>query len=217
QGTSVDPLDIWDGFLHSSSEIKPLQKIAQQILSICPNSASCKRLFSIFSAILTKWQDQLSTQNLMLLAELKMYLHKEHVHKESVRKWLKRRYCQNTTKVNPAEDDTNPFGGPQQTGSKVDEHKGLHQIATHLIQAVKDEESFTTSKIMEVVANPSDFQRVPIKDLFDFSRAQDWLGSFYQTAIQGLDAEIKLYKLLDLDANGIDNAEFPQADDLLYE
>ncbi|KAG1740347.1 hypothetical protein EDB19DRAFT_2024982 [Suillus lakei] len=75
-----------------------------------------------------------------------------------------------------------------------------------------DEESFTTSEIMEVAANPSDFQQIPIKDLFDFSRAQ---GSFYQTAIRGLDAEIELYELLDLDADGIDDAEFPQADDIL--
>ncbi|KAG1834351.1 hypothetical protein F4604DRAFT_818613 [Suillus subluteus] len=158
-----------------------------------------------------------NTQNLMLLAELKMYLHEEHVREGSVKKRLKRRYCQNTTKVNPAEDDTNPFGSPQQTGSEVDEHRGLRQIAAHLIQAVEDEESFTTSEIMEVVANPSDFQQIPIKDLFDFSRAQDWLGSFYQTAIRGLDAEIELYELLDLDADGIDDAEFPQADDILDE
>ena len=153
----------------------------------------------------------------MLLAELKMYLHEEHVREGSIRKRLKRRYCQNTTEVNPAEDDTNSFGSPQQTGSEVHEHRGLRQIAAHLIQAVEDEESFTTSEIMEVVANPSDFQQIPIKDLFDFSRAQDWLGSFYQTAIRGLDAEIELYELLDLDADGIDDAEFPQADVILDE
>ncbi|KAG2033154.1 hypothetical protein BDR03DRAFT_1014523 [Suillus americanus] len=80
QGTPVDPLDIWDGFSHSNSEIKPLQKIAH-----------------IFGAILTKWRNWPSTQNLMLLAELKMYLHEEHVHMGSVRKRLNWHYCQNTT------------------------------------------------------------------------------------------------------------------------
>ncbi|KAG2041579.1 hypothetical protein BDR03DRAFT_979518 [Suillus americanus] len=209
QGTPVDPLDIWDGFSHSNSEIKPLQKIAH-----------------IFGAILTKWQNRLSTQNLMLLAELKMYLHEEHVHTGSVRKRLKQRYCQNTTsEVNQsaesscvtAEDDADAFVDPQQTSSEVHGHRGLWQIAAQLIQAVEDEESFTTSEIMEAVTNPSDFQRIPIKDLFDFSCAQDWLGSFYQTAIQGLDAEIELYELLDLDAKGIDNPEFPHADEILDE
>ncbi|KAG1852575.1 hypothetical protein C8R48DRAFT_777396 [Suillus tomentosus] len=158
---------VTDGFLHSNSEIKPLQKIAQRILSICSNSTSCERLFSIFGAILMKWQDWLSTQNLMLLAELKMYLHKEHFRARSVRKHLKRCYCQNTTsEVNQsaesscvtAEDDADAFVDPQQTSSEVRRHRGLQQIAAQLIQAVEDEESLMTSEIMEAVANPSDFQ-----------------------------------------------------------
>ncbi|KAG2071513.1 hypothetical protein BDR04DRAFT_1117694 [Suillus decipiens] len=92
------------------------------------------------------------------------------------------------------------FGDSQQMSSKVHEHRGLWQIAVHLIQAVEDEGSFTTSKIMDAATNPSDFQQIPIKDLFDF---------FY--------AEVKLYELLDLDANGIDNPEFLQADEILDE
>ncbi|KAG2041213.1 hypothetical protein BDR03DRAFT_1024683 [Suillus americanus] len=115
------------------------------------------------------------------------------------------------------EDDADAFVDPQQTSSEVHGHRGLQQIAAQLIQAVEDEESFTTSEIMEAVTNPSDFQQIPIKDLFDFSHAQDWLGSFYQTAIRGLDAEIELYELLDLDAVGIDDPEFPHADEILDE
>jgi hypothetical protein len=53
--------------------------------------------------------------------------------------------------------------------------------------------------MMHVATDPSDFQQIPIKDLFDFSGAKDWLGSFFHTAIRGLDAEIELYELLDLD------------------
>lgn len=163
----------------------------------------------------------------MLLAELKMYLHEEHVRAGSVKKRLKRRYCENTTsEVNDqsaessrvpatAEDGIDALGDPQQTCSGVCERRGLRQIAAHLIQAVEDEEAFTMSEMVEAAANPSDFQRIPIKDLFDFSRAQEWLGSFYQTAIRGLDAEIELYELLDLDAEGIDDTEFPQADEIL--
>ncbi|OJA10042.1 hypothetical protein AZE42_13601, partial [Rhizopogon vesiculosus] len=89
----VDPLDIWDVFSHNDSAAKPLKKIAQHILSICPNSASCERLFSIFDPILTKWRNRLSTENLMLLAELKMCLHEERLRAGSVKKHLKRRYC----------------------------------------------------------------------------------------------------------------------------
>ncbi|KAG1811283.1 uncharacterized protein BJ212DRAFT_1483937 [Suillus subaureus] len=147
-----------------------------------------------------------------------MYLHEEHVRAGSVKKRLKWHYCQNTTEANPTEGDTDAFGDDsQQMSNEVCEHRGIQQIAAHLIQAVEDEETFTISEITEAATNPSDFQRIPIKDLFDFSRAQDWLGSFYQTAIRGLDAEVELYELLDLDANGIDDPEFPQADEILDE
>jgi len=50
---------------------------------------------------------------------------------------------------------------------------------------------------MQLLGDPSDFQRIPIKDLFDFSGAEDWLGSFFHAPIRGLDAEIELYELLD--------------------
>jgi len=70
---------------------------------------------------------------------------------------------------------------------------------------------------MQLLGDPSDFQRIPIKDLFDFSRAEDWLGSFFHAPIRGLDAEIELYELLDLDTDGIDDPEFPQADEILDE
>jgi len=84
-------------------------------------------------------------------------------------------------------------------------------------KAVVDEESLSASEMMHTAANPSAFQRISIKDLFDFSRAEDWLGSFFHTAIRGLDAEIELYELLDLDAEGTDDPVFPQADEILDE
>ncbi|KAG1730369.1 uncharacterized protein EDB91DRAFT_1002670, partial [Suillus paluster] len=37
-----------------------LHTIAQRLLSICPNSASCEHLFSMFGAILMKWCNWLS-------------------------------------------------------------------------------------------------------------------------------------------------------------
>ncbi|KAF9219566.1 hypothetical protein BS17DRAFT_855354 [Gyrodon lividus] len=70
--TPVDALDIWSASLHPSTEPRPLHKIARCLLSICPNSASCKQLFSVFGGILTKWHNQLSMENLTHLAELKL-------------------------------------------------------------------------------------------------------------------------------------------------
>jgi hypothetical protein len=51
---------------------------------------------------------------------------------------------------------------------------------------------------------------ITIKDLLDYSRAEEWLGSFYQTAIRCLNDDLELYQLLDLDAEGIDDPEYQQ-------
>lgn len=156
-----------------------------------------------------------------------MYLHEEHIRAGSVKKRLKRRYCDgpncNDPEVNPPStinlepDDADAYGNSCQSSFVVRESRGLRQIAAHLIQAVEDEESHSASEMMHAAANPSGFQRILIKDLFDFSKAEDWLGSFFHSAIRGLDAEIELYELLDLDAEGIDDPEFPHADEILDE
>jgi hypothetical protein len=58
---------------------------------------------------------------------------------------------------------------------------------------------------------------ITISDLLDYSRAEEWLGSFYQIAVRGLDADLELYELLDLDTEGVDDQDFPQVDDVLDE
>jgi len=70
-----------------------LHKIACRVLSICPNSASCECLFSVFGGILTKWRNQLTTKNLTHLAELKLYVHEEHVHDNVVKHCLKHQHA----------------------------------------------------------------------------------------------------------------------------
>ncbi|KAG2344667.1 hypothetical protein BDR05DRAFT_860971, partial [Suillus weaverae] len=86
-----DPIDIWAGLSHPGSPLRPLHSIAQHLLSICPNSASCECLFSVFGAILMKWRNRLSTETLTLIAELKMYVHEEHTQNNVIKKRLKRR------------------------------------------------------------------------------------------------------------------------------
>lgn len=71
--------DIWDGFSHRRL---PNQTRSADSLHL----ASREQLFIILGVILTKWRNRSSTQNLMLLAELKMYFYEEHVYAGSVRK-----------------------------------------------------------------------------------------------------------------------------------
>jgi len=51
----------------------------------------------MFGAILTKWRNQLSTETLALLAELKMYVHEEHICNDVVKKQLKCQCCDGNT------------------------------------------------------------------------------------------------------------------------
>ncbi|KIK72846.1 hypothetical protein PAXRUDRAFT_21515 [Paxillus rubicundulus Ve08.2h10] len=49
---------------------------------------------------------------------------------------------------------------------------------------------------------------IAIKDLLDYSHAEEWLASFHQTAIRCLNDDLELYQLLDLDAEGIDDPKY---------
>ncbi|KAG1724135.1 hypothetical protein EDB19DRAFT_1915704 [Suillus lakei] len=199
EGTAVDPIDIWAGLSYPGSPLRPLHSIALRLLSICPNSTSCERLFSIFGAILTKWRNQLSTETLTLLAELKMYVHEEHVHNNVIKKQLKHWYCdeKEPTEMLAVNDSD--------AGNK------------NLIQAVNEEEAFSATEMMQSAPATDSFTCIAISELLDYSHTEEWLGSFYKTAIQGLDAKLKLYKLLNIDAEGIEDLEFPQVDDVLIE
>jgi hypothetical protein len=97
------------------------------------------------------------------------------------------------------------------------ERRGIQQLAADLIQAVDDEEEISAAEMMQSVPNTNSPTHITISDLLDYSRAEEWLGSFYQIAVRGLDAELELYELLDLDAEGVDDQDFPQVDDVLDE
>ena len=55
---------------------------------------------------------------------------------------------------------------------------------------------------------------IPIRDLFDFTQSY-WVEAYGKLAMQGLQDELELYELLDLDADG-DTVE-NEADDTLNE
>src|ERR1700735_4439128 len=63
-GESPDPIVVYDGITPlTSTTPAPLFKLMYHILSICPNSASCKWLFRIFSNTLTKLWNHLGKSN----------------------------------------------------------------------------------------------------------------------------------------------------------
>ena len=81
---------LYDEFCFLGWEPPPFIHLTKHILSISANSASCERLFSIFGNILTKLQNRLGVNNMVILAKLKMHIHDEHTHKQTKKrlKWV---------------------------------------------------------------------------------------------------------------------------------
>ncbi|KAF8147856.1 ribonuclease H-like domain-containing protein, partial [Crassisporium funariophilum] len=76
---SPDPLRAYEDIMIVGFEPTPLIRLAIHILSICPNSASCERLFSTFGLILTKLRTRLGKKRVVDLAECKMHVRDEHM------------------------------------------------------------------------------------------------------------------------------------------
>ena len=81
------------------------------------------------------------------------------------------------------------------------------RIVQELIEAVETDGD-------EPLEPSSDVLSIPIKNLFDFMQSY-WVEAYGKMAMRGLQHELELYKLLDLDADGdtIKN----KADDVLNE
>ena len=207
--------------------------MARRILSICPNSASVERLWSVFGTILTKLRTRLGNAALVNLAELKLYLREEHLRARSVQTRLKRSFgtvddpsVQTTTPnaittpvpistesaataETPMSQDTPtpavPAGGstePVSTGPP-----SMRGIIQELIEAVEIDDKDPPEPSPDALS-------IPIKNLFDFTESY-WVEAYSKLAMRGLQDELELYELLDLDAEG-DTVE-NEADDTLNE
>ena len=107
--SNLDPLQVYRAMTPQNMAPSPLLKLANHILSICPNSASCKRLFSIFGNTLTKLRNCLGNQTLTSLAELKMHIRDEHLRSNETKSRVKRLFSADNTSsssaiISPAPD-----------------------------------------------------------------------------------------------------------------
>jgi len=83
----------------------------------------------------------------------------------------------------------------------------MHGIVQELIEAVEIDDD-------EPPELSPDALSIPIKDLFDFTQSY-WVEAYGKLAMRGLQDELELYELLNLDADG-DTIE-QEADDTLNE
>jgi hypothetical protein len=103
-GKSPDPIEVYHGISPISCIAPPpLFKLTYHVLSICPNSASCERLFSVFGNTLTKLRNRLGNKTLMSLAELKMHIHDEHLRTGETKQRMKCFFGKASTTPTPSQ------------------------------------------------------------------------------------------------------------------
>ncbi|EPQ51031.1 hypothetical protein GLOTRDRAFT_49718 [Gloeophyllum trabeum ATCC 11539] len=222
KGESPDPLNVWKGFSYAGSEPSPLVKLANHILSICANSASCERLFSTFGLILTKLRNRLGEKTMLSLAELKMHLRDEHV-RNDVQQRLKRHLGgarpppQAMDPGHPPSQDASGSGSEpippsaprpafstptddpagattSQSLEGAERHNTIRNIAATLEQMIEEDTEDTETPYPSKIS-------LKLTEIFDFS-TQYWTAEYAEKPRRSLDDELELYQLLDLDAEG---------------
>ena len=115
---------MYDGIQYDDNDVSPLQKIARHIFSIRANSASYKRLFSIFGITFTRLHSRLRPQAMTNLAKLRMHLRDEHIRSGVVKERVKRTITSHSNSAQPPEQQ-------QQVPEPPDEDKSEVNILRH--------------------------------------------------------------------------------------
>ncbi|KAJ8688720.1 hypothetical protein PTI98_013479 [Pleurotus ostreatus] len=92
QNQSPHPIHVYNFMRNTKIATPPLVRLAEHILSICANSASCERLFSVLGNTLTKLRNRLSTKPLVELAKLKMHICDKYLRKSDIEKQTDRKH-----------------------------------------------------------------------------------------------------------------------------
>ena len=186
--------------------------------AICANPALCERLLSLFGLILTRLRHHLGTQKVTQLAELKM-----HVRDEDQREQKKQRLMRHFGKVvaasgEPAESPLPPSAAPGATGN-IDATFGADaagELGMDSDGAETAQSERGTNSIQKIASTLSamvdeDEDEAPVDcpsslsitlaELFDPSLAY-WEAETKKSYVRGIDEELEVYDLLELDAAG---------------
>jgi len=211
QGEHPDPISIYIDFSFAGQPPTPFIRLARRILSVCANSATCERLWSVFGNTLTKLRNRLGIETLTSLSELKMHIRDEHVQKET-KKRMKRMFVTRSEAARTANKTQQPLPPPVNELSTsgdpdIDENfdptarpqsndRFWDMAARHSLSAQEDETD------REPVTNPNVIGRtVKLVELFNFTEPY-WISQYERAARRTFDEELELYELLDLDAEG---------------
>ncbi|KAI5827869.1 hypothetical protein K523DRAFT_278015, partial [Schizophyllum commune Tattone D] len=203
-----DPMRIWDALVYGEGQDRPLVKLAQLLLSICCNSASCERLFSVFGTILTKSRSRMGTKTLEALAELRLYIRDREKRDQSARERLKEHYSAQKRRAHDlasgsAQTHSPSFPSPlpaafepRDPAQSSTSCGRFTTVMDDCIRAVDDDED-----LGESLEWPGATQLIPLDELFDFEH-HSWTELMDLQMKHSLDEEMAIYELLDFDAPG---------------
>lgn len=222
QNVKFDPLIVWDGLRHATDPPTPLERLARRLFAVIANSASCERLFSTYGNILTKRRSRMATQTLASLAELKMHLCDLHMKEKSTRTRLRRQFgtAQHGTAQSisgqvssEAVDEGDGLEGGTDTGMTLG--RSLRTEAEHLMSLADKEGEDDGGE--DVTPQPGQSSTRPelmsLQDLFDFENTF-WITNHTKSSTLGLQEELELYELLDLDEHGDEDEDDALPDDV---
>lgn len=182
----------------------PFYLLASRLLSICANSATCERLFSVFGTTLTKLRNRMGTSTLTSLAELKMHVRSEHQQK-STKTRLKHLF-------NHRSKSSLPHGT---TSVSQPQPPDLDPGPTIALSALPTDSEIMTSGLRHLI--PKDAAEgepeltgtespIPLEDLFNFNN-DSWINLFDGYARRHVAEELALCELLNRDAATDEGAE----------
>jgi hypothetical protein len=204
---------MYEGIRFPDKPLSPLQMLAQHIFSICANSASCERLFSLFGLILTKLRSRLALEKMLDLAELRLHLRDEYMRRGSVKDRLRRpRHIipdplppQNKDTTTTSSNEITPEITPETSRFDSDsDENSLTSIAEALGQRSELDDAEDPA-----AAFTSIFEQIQLQQLFNFSD-DTWTKLMERIGMRSLDDELEFYELVELDAEG-------EADDQTFE
>jgi hAT family C-terminal dimerisation region len=212
---SPDPIMVYKGMSIEGEHPPPLFKLAYHILSICPNLASCERLFSIFGNTLTKLRNCLGTKMLTSLAELKMHIRDEHVHEGEMKKRMKHFFgtAANVPGISPPSVPQVSTTAPEPSTLPPTPEMDVEMELDPAILRASDDVGNDFGCIVESFARLAEGDedegdvRMPshilslICQLFNFKK-NHWVSLHEWSASRSLNEELEFYELLNLDAPG---------------
>lgn len=185
-----------------SRPLTPFYVFAKRLLSVCANSASCERLFSVFGTTLTKLRNRMGTSTLSSLAELKMHVRGEHQEKSTkIRMKHLFNHRSSTTPAGTTSTSQPPPPDPNPESAITSSTSPTSETSTSGLRHLIPDDTVDDDPNYRGTTSP-----VSLADLFDFEDIR-WVSRYNGYAQNHLSEELELCELLNRDSATEEGAE----------